>query len=132
MLRLRSMWIISAAFAMVSCGSSGGTEPPPPPSNNPAGGGPTGVSVTVRNNNYSPGQVTVTRGATVSWQWDTCTGDGYGGQTCTSHSVTFASGGPSSVLQSEGSFARTFASPGTFTYQCEAHRGAMSGSVVVQ
>ena len=39
MLRLRSMWIMSAAFAMASCGSSGGTEPPPPPSNNPAGAG---------------------------------------------------------------------------------------------
>ena len=127
----RSMWIISAAFAMVSCGSSGGTEPSPPPSNNPGGGGPTGVSVAVRNNNYSPNQVTVTPGATVSWQWDTCTGDGYGGQTCTSHSVTFASGS-SSALQSQGSFARTFPSAGTYTYQCEAHRGAMSGSIVVQ
>jgi plastocyanin len=131
MLQLRSMWIISAAFAMVSCGSSGGTEPPPPPSNNPGGGGPTGVSVTVRNNNYSPNQVTVTAGGTVSWEWNSCSGDGYGGQTCTSHSVTFASG-PNSPVQSEGSFTRTFASPGTFTYQCETHRGAMSGSVVVQ
>ena len=131
MVSLRAVSAVLAVFALSSCGSSGGTEPTPT-NNNPGGGGPTGASVTVRNNNYSPNQVTVRPGTTVTWQWDSCSGDGYGGQTCTAHSVTFASGGPNSALQSEGSFARTFASAGTFTYQCDAHRGAMSGSIVVQ
>jgi plastocyanin len=121
-----------AAWVLISCGSSGGTEPTPT-NNNPGGGGPSGVSVNVVNNDYNPDRVTVTRGTTVTWRWDTCSGDPYGGQQCVAHSVTFDDGGPSAPPQSEGSFARNFANPGTYTYYCSAHtRGVMSGSVVVQ
>src|SRR5687767_11839235 len=117
MLSLRAWSSIFAAVALTSCGSSGGTEPPPV---NPGGGGGggTGVSVTVRNNSFSPSQVTVAAGTTVTWRWDSCTGDGYGGQVCTSHSVTFDDGGPSAPAKEDGSFARTFGNAGTFTYYC--------------
>jgi plastocyanin len=123
-----------AALALIACGSSGGTEPTPTNNNNPpGGGGPTGVSVTVANSDYSPDRVTVARGTTVTWRWDSCYGDPYGGQQCTAHSVTFDDGGPSAPPQGEGSFSRTFGTAGTFTYYCSAHgRAAMSGSVVVQ
>jgi plastocyanin len=91
------------------------------------------VTVTVGNNDYSPDNVTVAPGSTVTWRWDSCTGDGYGGEVCTSHSVTFDDGGPSAVVRDGGTFARTFASAGTYTYYCTAHgRTAMSGSVRVQ
>jgi plastocyanin len=133
MLHLRAMSIVVVACALNSCGSSGGTEPTPPAAGPGPGGGATGVTVTVSNNAYSPAQVTVARGTTVTWRWDSCTGDGYGGQTCVSHSVTFDDGGPSAAARDDGSFARTFANAGTFTYYCTSHgRNVMSGSVVAQ
>ena len=130
---LRAHWTATAALiGLAACGgSSGGTEPV---QNRPGGGGgPAPATVEVRNNSYSPSSVTVAGGSTVTWRWDSCTGDGYGGQTCTSHSVTFDDGGPSAASKEEGTFARTFASAGTFTYYCTSHgRTAMSGTVVVR
>jgi plastocyanin len=47
--------------------------------------------------------------------------------------VTFDDGAPGAAAKSEGTFARTFANAGTFTYYCTSHgRTAMSGSVIVQ
>ena len=134
MLSFRSLSILLIGFAAAACGSSGGTEPPPPPpGGGPAVGGGTSVTVTVSNNDYSPGQVSVAPGTTVTWRWDSCSGDGYGGQACTFHSVTFDDGGPSAPPRNDGSFARTFATAGTHTYYCTSHgRTAMSGSVSVQ
>jgi plastocyanin len=133
MLSVRAWSILLAGLAGAACGSSGGTEPPPPAGGGPTGGGNTGVTVTVSNNDYSPGQVSVARGTTVTWRWDSCSGDVYGGQVCTSHSVTFDDGGPSATPRNDGSFARTFTAPGSYTYYCTSHgRTAMSGSVNVQ
>ena len=133
MLHSRAMSIVLVAFALNSCGSSGGTEPTPSGGGGGGGGAGAGVSVTVSNDDYTPDQVSVARGATVTWRWDSCTGDGYGGQVCAFHSVTFDDGSPSAALQNGGSFARTFANAGTFTYYCTSHgRTAMSGSVTVQ
>jgi plastocyanin len=136
---MRSFRVFTTALAVValwSCGSSGGTEPPPPPQGGgpgPVSGGNATASVTVRNNSYSPGQVSIAPGGTVTWQWDACSGDGYGGQICGSHSVTFDDGGPSAGVRTDGSFARTFSSVGNYTYYCTSHgRSAMSGSVTVQ
>jgi plastocyanin len=125
------MWL---SFILASCGggSSGGSTPAGPnPPPGPSGGNPSAATVRVRNNNYSPNAVTVAAGATVTWQWDSCTDDGYGGQACTAHSVTFDDGGPSASLRSDGVFSRTFTAAGTFTYHCSAH-AAMSGSVIAQ
>lgn len=134
MLSVSRAGVVLAVVGLTSCGSSGGTEPAPlGGGGSGGGGGGTGVTVTVSNNDYSPEQVAVARGTTVTWRWDSCTGDGYGGQVCASHSVTFDDGGPSAAPKSDGTFARTFANAGTFTYYCTAHgRTAMSGSVVVQ
>ena len=133
MLWFRALSILLIGVALTACGSSGGTEPTPPAGGGPTGGAGTGVTVTVSNNDYSPGQVTVTRGTTVTWRWDSCSGDPYGGQVCVLHSVTFDDGGPSAAAQNDGSFARAFNNAGTFTYYCTSHgRSAMSGSVVVQ
>jgi plastocyanin len=134
MLCFRALSTLLIGLSLAACGSSGGTEPPPPPAGGPSGGGgTTGVTVTVVNNDYSPGQVSVARGTTVTWRWDSCTGDPYGGQVCAFHSVTFDDGGPSAAPKNDGSFARLFTNAGTFTYYCTSHgRAAMSGSVVVQ
>ena len=137
MLTFRAISIVLAAVALAACGSSGGTAPPS--NNNPGGGGGGGgsgvaPSVTVSNNTFSPDRVTVTRGGSVTWRWDSCSGDVYGGgETCVAHSVTFDDGSASAAPQSSGSFVRSFDTAGTFTYYCTAHgRASMSGSVVVQ
>jgi plastocyanin len=124
--------IIAAGLLLAECGGGGGggspTAPggnnqPPPPAN----------SVKVANNAFTPGDLTVAAGSTVTWTWDTCTGgDGYGtGQTCYDHSVTFASGA-SSETKSTGVFVRAFPTAGTYSYQCLIHGAAMSGKVIVQ
>lgn len=129
----RTTWASTAALiGLVACGgSSGGTEPVQ--NEPPGGGGPVPVTVEVRNNSYSPNSVTIANGSTVTWRWNSCTGDGYGEEVCTAHSVTFDDGGPSAASREEGTFARTFSAAGTYTYYCTSHgRTAMSGRVVVQ
>ena len=133
MLWFRALSTLLIGLALTGCGSSGGTEPAPAPGGGPSGGGSTGVTVTVSNNDYSPGQVSVAAGTAVTWRWDSCSGDGYGGQVCAFHSVTFDDGGPSAAARNDGSFSRSFSNAGTFTYYCTSHgRAAMAGSVVVQ
>jgi plastocyanin len=136
MVLTRAVSILPLVLILASCGSSGGGEPSGPtgPGPGPGPGNPSGATVTVSNNDYSPEKVTVNLGTTVTWRWDSCAGDPYGGgQQCTSHSVTFDDGGPSASLQSGGSFSRTFSTAGTYTYYCSAHgRTAMSGSIVAQ
>ena len=124
------VFVLSAA--LVACGGGGSssdgiTNPPP---NNPPPTGST-VALTVQNNRYSPANDSVGVGATLTWTWDSCTGDGYGGSMCTSHSVRFDDG-PASEIQSSGSFQRTFAAAGTYTYHCAVHGTAMSGKVTVK
>jgi plastocyanin len=126
----------AAILCLASCGGgSGGTGPPsnntpnPPGGNNPA---PT-TSVTVGNNDYTPDNIAVSSGATVTWRWDNCSDDGYGGQQCVPHSVTFDDGGSSAPVQSSGTFQRSFPTAGSYTYYCTSHgRSAMSGRVTVQ
>jgi plastocyanin len=66
----------------------------------------------------------------VTWTWNTCTGDGYGGQTCVSHSVTFDDG-VTSPTQDTGTYNRTFTAKGTYTYHCLVHGAAMTGTITV-
>jgi len=118
--------LLSAIYACGGGGSStsnGITNPNPVTSST--------TSLTVSNNKYTPAHDSVGVGANLSWTWDSCTGDGYGGSTCTSHSVTFDDG-PTSSIQSSGSFSRMFASAGTYTYHCKVHGAAMSGTVLVK
>jgi plastocyanin len=130
-------WIVAAAISLTSCGGGGGgstaTAPPPPGGGGGGGGGGGNLTVVVGNNNYTPSSLNAAPGSTVTWQWDSCTGDGYGGQLCTSHSVTFDDGGPSAATRETGTFQRQFGAVGTYTYYCTTHgRTAMSGSVVVR
>jgi len=110
-----------------ACGGDGSTSPNPtssiPP---PTGTPPASATVNVSDNFFNPSSVTVRRApdsATVTWTWS-------GGN---SHNVTFDSGGTNSATQQSGSFARSFTSPGIFTYFCTIHgRSVMSGTIVVQ
>ncbi len=124
--------VVALIAAVSGCGGGGATNvppntPPPPPPGTPN-------SVVITNNVFSPGVLTVSTGATVTWTWDSCTGvAGYGaGQTCISHNVTFDQGTSNSGDQSSGTFTRAFAAAGTYPYHCTIHGVGMSGKVVVQ
>ena len=132
--------VISAVVLIVSMsacgGSGGGGYPTGSGGQNPPPGGPqppptTSTSVRVQNNRFNPSETTVTRGTTVTWTWDSCSDDGYGGQTCVDHSVTF-DGGSGSAIQSTGTYSRQFSAAGTFNYRCSVHGAAMTGQVVVR
>ena len=49
---------------------------------------------------------------------------------CVSHGITFADG-TKSATQTTGTYARTFATAGTYAYECTVHSG-MTGSVTVR
>ena len=132
--RIFELVLCGALAGVVGCGGGGsdsgtptgtGNNNPPPPS--------TTNAVTVNSASFSPATITVARGATVRWTWDSCTGgDVYGtGQTCVAHNVTF-DGASASLTQESGTWTRQFNDAGTFNYQCTIHGGTMSGKVVVQ
>jgi len=106
--------------------NTGGNNPPP--QNNP---GSTSNSVTVSNNYFDPLTTTISANNKVTWTWSSCSGDGYGGQTCASHNILFDDG-ISSGSQSEGTWSRTFTAAGTYKYHCTVHGNAMAGTIVVQ
>jgi plastocyanin len=81
----------------------------------------------VHNSTINPAVDTIAAGGTVTWTW---------GTSFNAHSVqstatpSFTS---STTLQGAGkSYQFTFASPGTYTYDCVVHGTAMTGRIVVQ
>ncbi|HLE55841.1 MAG TPA: hypothetical protein VJB15_02025 [Rhodothermia bacterium] len=115
-----------------ACGGSGGSGYPTDASNGGSNQGPAGgrsLSISVVNNSYTPGATTVSRGTTVVWTWNTCD-TGYGGEICTSHTVTFDDG-PSSGVLDRGTYSRAFASTGIYRYHCAVHGTSMAGTVTI-
>lgn len=98
----------------------GGTTPNPPPPT-----APTTATVTTPGTTFSPANVTIATGGSVTWQF---TGS-------TRHNVTFngtaPAGGNIPDTDAGGSASRTFTAAGTYAYTCTRHSG-MNGTVVVQ
>lgn len=124
------LFLAPALFAVVSCGGGGysnGSSSNPP--TNPTG--PTTPTtpaapqatdkVSVTNNQFTPPDIQVSPGTTVTWTWV---------PDASSHNVTFNDGVVSGDKTS-GTFTRTFSSGGTFPYSCTLHPG-MSGTVTVK
>jgi plastocyanin len=95
----------------------------PDPSNPPLSGNPSSAIVTTPGTSFSPATITITPGATVTWQISGAT-----------HNVTFGSakptGGDILDARSGTQVDRSFATAGTYDYQCTRHSG-MVGRVVV-
>lgn len=122
-MRITRLGSVLAAFVALGCGGGDG------PTNNGGNNGgantctSTSNAVQVLDNRYSPSCTTVPPGTTVTWTW--------GGNVANSHTVTFPTG-ETSPNQTSGTFTRTFAAAGTYTYVCTVHGAAMGGRVVVQ
>ena len=128
------------ATALIGCGGAGAdstynTGPTTTPPNT-GGTGATTNSVVIADQTFTPGTINVPVGTTVTWQWKSCSDDGYGGGygTCVSHNVTFDDGsGVASSTQNTGTFSRAFNTAGTYKYHCTIHgASAMSGQVTVK
>jgi hypothetical protein len=128
---LKQVCMTAALACLVGCGGGGGGGGSPTGPGTPVGtNNPPPNSILVTNDAFSPASKTGTAGTQVTWNWNTCSGDAYSGQTCVSHSVTFDDG-VTSAIQGQGSFSRTFATPGTYAYHCAIHGAAMTGTITV-
>ena len=121
---------IATLVAAAACGGGGASNSVTNPTGgNPTGGNPTGGNDTptatnavgVADNNFTPANIVVNVGTTVTWTWS---------PNVAAHNVTFGDGAKSPDLTT-GTFTRTFSTAGTFNYSCTLHSG-MSGSVKVQ
>ncbi len=137
-MRSASRMTLLLLIAVAACGGSS-TAPAnggnintgnnnPPPQN---GQGSTSNAITVANNYFNPSSTTVPVGTKVTWTWDACGSDGYGGQTCVSHGIVFDDGAQVPA-QTQGTWSRTFSAAGMYNYHCTIHGASMSGSIVVQ
>jgi plastocyanin len=95
------------------------TSPPPSSSQNQT----TANKVDIKNMIFTPAQVTVKKGETVTWT----------NNDSTAHTVTADKGtGPDSgTIQPGGTYSYTFNDAGSFQYHCVFH-SSMHGTVVVQ
>ena len=128
-----SLAALALALSLTACG--GGSKSPTSPggtnnnNNNGGTGGSTSANIEIGTGlSFSPSATTVAPGTTVTWTWNSCGSDGYGGQTCVAHNVTWDDGSaPTSGDKSSGSYTRTFATAGTYAYHCSIHGSAGAG-----
>jgi plastocyanin len=108
---------------VVQSSSTGSPPPTAPPPTTPPPSGST-VTVTTPNASFSPSDITIAAGGSVTWQFSEAR-----------HNVTFqgtAPAGGNVPDQDPGTSAsRTFAIAGTYNYSCTRHSG-MTGRVIVQ
>ena len=97
----------------------GGTSTEPSATDDTSGAGPVAIDPTVRvsDNDFTPGELTVAVGTSVTWNW----------QGNAQHNVV--GGGFESDIQVDGTFEHGFDGPGTYTYVCTLHPG-MDGTVI--
>jgi plastocyanin len=118
--RLLSFGLAASIMACGGGGGDGGTTPTTPTT--PATPVAT-TSVSMKNTAFSPADIVVSPGATVTWTND----DGFAhnatfSSTAIASTPSFASGSQSVVMP---------ATPGTYAYTCTIH-GGMNGTVKVQ
>jgi plastocyanin len=106
-------WTLLAVMGILAAGCGGSDGP-----SSPSTGGVN--TVMVGNNFFSPVDVSVTPGTTVTWQW---------AANAVEHNVTFDDG-QHSPTQSSGTFPRTFAAAGTFPYHCTIHGAEVMHGIV--
>jgi plastocyanin len=119
------------AQAAVAGGAEGSPVPFTATAAAPPGGGPITVEIQLRSdggNRFTPNNVTVAVGTTVTWRWVS----GFHDVIPTGAPAFPDSGNPVSAPHA---FSHTFDSPGTYLYFCSVHgspSAGMRGTIVVQ
>jgi plastocyanin len=118
-------------LSAIACGGGESSAPPspspmPPPAP-PSSGASSSVTIprgaeVLGNRAFNPGEVTVAVGDTVTWM---------NTDTVSHTSTSNAAGWDSGTIPAGRQFSFTFATAGTFPYQCRIHPG-MVGTVVVR
>ncbi len=109
---------IAGFFLLGSCSKSSSYSNPTSSGTKPTAA----ASVTIQNFAYSPAVVHVLPGGTVTWT----------NKDATAHTVTDNGGSfDSGNVAVDGTFKRTFATAGTYTYHCSIHSMMPSATIVV-
>lgn len=128
-----------AATLLLSCGGGGSSPssmpppPPPPPSNTFYVGGTSGGDGYGGGGNplltFSPANLTIAAGTTVTWVWQSSGHSLDSGPGCSADNA-FSSGG----IQNAGyRLTHTFNTPGSYPFFCGVHCGSnMKGTITVQ
>ena len=123
---------VLSALACSSYGDPGSPGYPDPGGGPQPGGGPVGSIgvgagiqfVSRHNGSVNPAVDTIAAGQTVTWTWSGSL----------EHNVR-SSGTPvfpsSAILTNGATYARTFATPGVYEYDCAVHGSEMRGRIVV-
>jgi len=121
-----------SAVAIFACGDDDDATPTATATTAAAsattGGGGSASTVKVGDNTFTPGTITVAKGAKVTWDFAGASNP---------HGVIGTSDNAKTLLKSEtftgsGTYEVTMADAGTYDYQCSIHGAAMPGKVVVQ
>jgi plastocyanin len=134
---MRGGVLVISVVCLAACGGADPTtptSPAAPTAPSPSAGAPTDTVVAVEVLSYSPTEVTVSVGSTVTWKWTCGTSSDPDGAArhCAPHTVTFDEGTFASPKQTTGAYQRRFMEPGTYTYYCVVHPAMMVGRVVVR
>ena len=114
------LYVLLLGFASFAAGCSAPAPAAPAASTpGPSGGG---NAVTINNFAFSPADLTVKTGSTVTWT----------NNDPASHTITSDAGGFSSdPVAKGGTYQFTFSQPGTYAYHCSIHP-SMKGTIIVQ
>jgi plastocyanin len=119
-----SLVLLVAGLTFVSCG---GDDPAAPPDDGPFTG-----TIKVLDDRFSPANVTIAVGDSVTWRWE-----GNHAHTVTQGTTPNASEDPTRLFDSpsktSGTFGYRFTAAGTVPYFCRPHFAVgMKGTIVVQ
>jgi plastocyanin len=139
----RTLWVLGAALVLSSCGSSGSgststSTAPTTVTTTPTGSGSTAsASVDVpapdastgeygqgkneAQSSFTPSNITVTVGGTVTWT----------NHDVVAHTSTSTTGAWNGSLSPGATFSRAFPTAGTFDYRCTIHP-TMAGTITVK
>jgi plastocyanin len=142
-MHVRTFLVLGAVLALAACGSSGGATSTSPTTvttttttTTPTGGGATaavevpapdastgeyGQGKNEAQSSFTPSNITVSVGGTVTWT----------NHDITAHTTTSTGGAWNGALNPGGTFSRAFPTAGTFDYRCTIHP-TMSGTITVK
>lgn len=113
------MALIVTAICLCGCASNISPAPSAQPSVQPSAGVSNSAGVTIKSFAFSPGEVTIAKGGTVTWD----------NEDSVTHTVTFADSS-SPDLGVGAIYSKIFNETGTFDYKCSIHP-SMAGKVIV-